>query len=54
MVNGLLTNKAISILKTINGTTGTVELTGPKQEWAYWQNGMNNPYWMVNTLQFYK
>lgn len=29
-------------------TTGTVELTGPKQEWAYWQNGMNNPYWMVN------
>ena len=30
-------------------TTGTVELTGPKQEWAYWQNGMNNPYWMVNT-----
>lgn len=30
-------------------TTGTVELTGPKQEWAYWQNGMNNPYWMTNT-----
>lgn len=29
-------------------TTGQIELKGPKQVWAYWQNGMNNPYWLVN------
>lgn len=49
--NGKWTSNEQSYFDSKNNkwTTGTVELTGPKQEWAYWQNGMNNPYWMVNT-----
>ena len=49
--NGKWTSNEQSYFYSKNNkwTTGTVELTGPKQEWAYWQNGMNNPYWMVNT-----
>ena len=49
--NGKWTSNELSYFDSKNNkwTTGTVELTGPKQEWAYWQNGMNNPYWMVNT-----
>lgn len=48
--NGKWTSNEQSYFDSKNNkwTTGTVELTGPKQEWAYWQNGMNNPYWMVN------
>lgn len=49
--NGKWTSNEQSYFDSKNNkwTTGTVELTGPKQEWAYWQNGMNNPYWIVNT-----
>lgn len=49
--NGKWTSNEQSYFDSKNNkwTTGTVKLTGPKQEWAYWQNGMNNPYWMVNT-----
>lgn len=49
--NGKWTSNEQSYFDSKNNkwTTGTVELIGPKQEWAYWQNGMNNPYWMVNT-----
>lgn len=49
--NGKWTSNEQSYFDSKNNkwTTGTVELTGSKQEWAYWQNGMNNPYWMVNT-----
>lgn len=49
--NGKWTSNEQSYFDSKNNkwTTGTVELTGPKQEWAYWQKGMNNPYWMVNT-----
>ena len=49
--NGKWTSNEQSYFDSKNNkwTTGTVELTGPKQEWAYWQNGMNNPYLMVNT-----
>lgn len=49
--NGKWTSNEQSYFDSKNNkwTTGTVELTGPKQEWTYWQNGMNNPYWMVNT-----
>ena len=49
--NGKWTSNEQSYFDSKNNkwTTGTVELTGPKQEWAYWKNGMNNPYWMVNT-----
>ena len=27
---------------------GTVELSGPKQQWAYFSQSNNNPYWLVN------
>ena len=27
---------------------GTTELSGPKQQWAYFMAGNNNPYWLTN------
>lgn len=27
---------------------GTIELAGPKQQWAYFMAGNNNPYWITN------
>lgn len=34
--------------KSGKSVTGTVELSGPQQLWAYVTAGNNNPYWLVN------
>lgn len=48
MENGTWMSNEQGYYKNGRWITGQVELTGPKQVWAYWQNGMNNPYWLVN------
>ena len=32
---------------TYSWTTDRVDLTGPQQNWAYQENGQNNPYWLL-------
>ncbi len=34
--------------KAGNRVSGTTELSGPRQQWAYFTAGHNNPYWLVN------